>query len=139
LFSDDVVRVRSGGDRLHADALTQCLLCEGWLPGMAACLQHSLANHTDCGVFLCPRCQQDDFPGEFELIQHFQEHHCPDLELCEGSDVRTTKLVAGQGKIREFHFSLERNSPVRKSTLKEKGTLAKCSFLWRTVTRVTVI
>ncbi|KAK3927897.1 putative transposase for insertion sequence element IS702 [Frankliniella fusca] len=76
-------RLRSRESNPASEALTQCLLCDRWLPGSAACLQHSLADHMDCGFFLCPRCPRDDFPGDFELIQHYQESHCPDLELYE--------------------------------------------------------
>lgn len=76
-------RLRSRANNPASEALTQCLLCDRWLPGSAACLQHSLADHMDCGSFLCPRCPRDDFPGDFELIQHYQESHCPDLELYE--------------------------------------------------------
>lgn len=76
-------KLRSKENNPASEALTQCLLCEQWLPGSAACLQHSLSTHMDCGAFLCPRCPRDDFPGDFELIQHYQESHCPDLELYE--------------------------------------------------------
>ena len=76
-------RICSRENNPTSEALTQCLLCEHWFPGAAACLQHSLSQHMDCGAFLCPRCPRDDFPGDFELIQHFQETHCLDLELYE--------------------------------------------------------
>ncbi|XP_034243635.1 uncharacterized protein LOC117646646 isoform X2 [Thrips palmi] len=76
-------RICSRENNPASEALTQCLLCDKWLLGIAACLQHSLAEHMDCGSFLCPRCPRDDFPGDFELIQHYQESHCPDLELYE--------------------------------------------------------
>lgn len=76
-------RICSKENNPASEALTQCLLCDKWLLGIAACLQHSLLEHMDCGAFLCPRCPRDDFPGDFELIQHYQESHCPDLELYE--------------------------------------------------------
>jgi len=77
-------------DARHCAPLVQCVRCSGWLPGFAACLQHTLSSHVedseDRKTVECSRCEAPSFASEIELIEHFTKKHCADLVVERSAD-----------------------------------------------------